>query len=106
MSSRLPREGKRLVDSTTQCEICHIGTRHPQRTTYTVWVDGRLILLPNVTAWVCDVCADAEYESEAIEWLELLLGIEPDLGDTDQVAGTRRLASNLSLRISDRRRSV
>lgn len=94
------------MDPTTQCEICHIGTRRPQKTTYTVWVDGQLILLPNVVAWVCDMCADAEYESETIEWLELLLGIEPDQGNTDQVVDSRRLASNLSSRISDRRRSV
>lgn len=57
-----------------QCETCHIGTLHAMQATYTSWIDDQLIIVPNIEAWLCDVCADFWHEPDAIARIEMLLG--------------------------------
>jgi YgiT-type zinc finger domain-containing protein len=94
------------VESSLQCEVCHIGTRRAQRTTYAYWTDGQLVLMPNVAVWVCDVCADVEYDLDAITRLEQLLGIEPTFRDTESRVSALTNADGLSPLAASRRRSA
>lgn len=89
-----------------QCDTCHIGTRIPRRTTVTYWIEGHLVIMPNVPVWVCDICGDVEFEMESVERLEVLLGIEPTLSNTDTTLGSPYGADDLTTLIFSRRRSV
>ena len=42
--------------------------------TYTSWLDGKLVVLPNVDGWLCDVCGEFLHDPEAVARTELLLG--------------------------------
>jgi YgiT-type zinc finger domain-containing protein len=88
------------------CEVCHIGTRRPRRTTVTYWLGGELVLMPNVPVGVCDVCGDVEYETESIARLEMLLGIEELLAGTDPRIGPSDPADGFSSLWMTKRRSV
>jgi YgiT-type zinc finger domain-containing protein len=85
------------VTSEQHCEVCHVGVMRLRRTTYTSWLDSQLIILPDVSVWVCDVCGEFVYETDAIARTEALLGVErvsPGAArqsdawdDTDHLAG-------------------
>jgi YgiT-type zinc finger domain-containing protein len=62
------------MTETKQCEVCHIGTMHPMRAAYTTWWHGQLVIVPDVHAWVCDVCGEFEHETEIVARVEFLLG--------------------------------
>lgn len=62
----------------TQCDVCHIGTRRERQTSYIYWLDGTLVIMPNTTIWVCDVCDDVVFDEEQIAQLEMLLGVQID----------------------------
>lgn len=62
----------------TQCDVCHIGTRRERQTTYLYWLDSKLVVMPNTTVWVCDVCDDVVFDEEQIAQLEMLLGVQID----------------------------
>jgi YgiT-type zinc finger domain-containing protein len=59
------------------CEVCHIGTMHPMRSAYTTWCEGQFIVVPNIDAWLCDVCGEFWHEPELIARVEVLLGNKP-----------------------------
>jgi YgiT-type zinc finger domain-containing protein len=99
-------KGGTTVTPATHCEVCHIGTRRPRRTTVTYWLGGELVLMPNVPVGVCDVCGDVEYEAESIARLEMLLGIEELLAATDHHAGPSDPAEGFSSLWTTKRRSV
>ena len=92
------------MDSEMQCTVCHIGTRHERRATYTQWVEGQLALLPDVPVWVCDVCDDVEFDEESIAQLEMLLGIDQDDPQEDEPLG--HASSTRHLFVANRRRSA
>ena len=56
------------------CPNCHIGALQVQKVTYTRVFKGRLIVVPNVSALVCDVCGDRVFDSEMLSRLSGLLG--------------------------------
>ncbi len=56
------------------CDICHIGAMQPLTATYTAWLDGNLVVLPNVDGWMCDVCGEFVHDQETVTRTELLLG--------------------------------
>lgn len=41
--------------------------------TYFTWLADELITVPNFPAWICDVCGKREYDSRAVQQLNLLL---------------------------------
>ena len=93
-----------MVDET--CSNCHIGTRHRRRVTLTYWAGDQLVLIPNKTAWVCDVCAEAIPDQGPIEQLEHLLGIDPAFSASlEENQSSDYTFDTLSL-IALRRRSV
>jgi YgiT-type zinc finger domain-containing protein len=62
------------VGSELKCELCHIGTLHVHRATYTIWVDTGLITLPNVLTLTCDVCGEVNYDTKVVAEIDALLG--------------------------------
>jgi YgiT-type zinc finger domain-containing protein len=57
-----------------QCLNCRIGTLRRGKATYTQWIGDELVLVPDVSAWQCDVCGDFAYEEDVLARVELLLG--------------------------------
>ena len=55
------------------CPRCTVGRCTPRTTTFAEIYHGQLMTIPNVRAYVCDVCHFAEYEQETLEalWQEL-----------------------------------
>lgn len=55
------------------CPRCTVGRCTPRKTTFSEMVHGQLLSVPNVNAYVCDVCHFAEYERDSLEalWQEL-----------------------------------
>ncbi|MBN2471319.1 MAG: type II toxin-antitoxin system MqsA family antitoxin, partial [Anaerolineae bacterium] len=57
MGNRLARQpGEEVIMSET-CNVCK-GSLRPQHTTYTQWYEGRLIVIENVPAQVCEQCGE------------------------------------------------
>ena len=55
------------------CPRCTVGRCTPRTTTFAEMYQGQLLSIPNVKAYVCDVCHFAEYEQDTLEalWQEL-----------------------------------
>ena len=58
------------------CSECQAGILRLEYLTYFTWLNQELITVPNFPAWVCDVCGRREYDSRAINWLNILLNPE------------------------------
>ncbi len=71
-----------------QCNVCHIGMLHHRRTTYTQMVDSRLVILPNVSVWLCDVCGEFMYDPQTMRRLSMLLGMPQGTPVSRQRQGT------------------
>jgi YgiT-type zinc finger domain-containing protein len=56
------------------CPTCQTGHLQPRLAALAVWVDEAFITLPDFPAWVCDVCGKCEYDGEALEHLQTVLG--------------------------------
>lgn len=67
-----------LSQETMPCSECRAGTLKPRHVTYYTWIGSELISVPQFPAWVCDVCGRREYDSKAINWLNMLL--DPNAG--------------------------
>jgi YgiT-type zinc finger domain-containing protein len=59
---------------TYECPRCQIGHCHPGKTTFTRLHHGRLISVPDMTVYTCDVCGFQEFDPEAMTILQRLLG--------------------------------
>ncbi len=65
-----------MTETTTYaCPVCQIGVCHPATATYLQLIDGQLLSAPEMPIWKCDVCHHQEFDGEAVEALENLLGI-------------------------------
>lgn len=55
------------------CPRCTVGRCTPRNTTFSEIYHGRLLSIPNVSAFVCDVCHFAEFEQTTLDalWEEL-----------------------------------
>jgi YgiT-type zinc finger domain-containing protein len=55
------------------CPRCGVGRCQPTTTTFVDTYANHLLSIPNVRAYVCDVCHFAEFEQSAIEslWEEI-----------------------------------
>lgn len=61
------------------CPHCQTGTLHQQKVVFAHLFEDHFITIPNFPGWVCDICGTREYDSAALEQLELILGPEADL---------------------------
>lgn len=57
-----------------QCSNCRLGNLYHEHVTYANWHSGRFVIVPNMPAWMCDVCGDYEYDADALSRLMPLLG--------------------------------
>jgi YgiT-type zinc finger domain-containing protein len=55
------------------CPSCHIGHLREERSTYTQWHEGQLVIVPNVPSQVCDYCGETSYHPVVLERLQQLL---------------------------------
>jgi YgiT-type zinc finger domain-containing protein len=60
----------------TMCPVCHVGKLRGKKTTFTQVFEGQVIVMPNVSALVCDVCGERTIAHDALLSLSGLLGIE------------------------------
>lgn len=56
------------------CPRCQIGHCHPGKTSFTRLYHGRLISVPDMTVYTCDVCGFQEFDPDAMTILQRLLG--------------------------------
>jgi YgiT-type zinc finger domain-containing protein len=62
--------------SNPMCPVCHVGKLHERKTTFTQVFEGQVIVMPNVTALVCDVCGERTMDQDTMLSLSGLLGFE------------------------------
>ena len=65
-----------MSESESMCPICHVGKLREIKTTFTEVFDGQVIVMPNVSALVCDVCGERTMDPNTLLNLSGLLGIE------------------------------
>ena len=58
----------------TLCPTCHIGKLRTQTVTYSQVLAGRLIVIPNTPAMVCDICGERVLDNDVLTRLSGLLG--------------------------------
>lgn len=56
------------------CPNCRIGYIRPHRITYAGYHGDLFIVMPNVLAYICDVCGNREYDEELMMQLIPLIG--------------------------------
>lgn len=68
------------MSAMTTCDHCHIGSLQARQITYANWHAGLFIVMPNMPAWQCDVCAHLEIDAGALSKIMPLLGpvTQPD----------------------------
>ena len=72
-----------MKHSDRMCPLCHVGKLREKKTTFTQVFDGQVIVMPNVSALVCDVCGERTMDPNTLLSLSGLLGIErPNLANT------------------------
>jgi len=48
------------------CSVCG-GHEVHKLVTYTQWYEGRLVIIENVPAWVCEQCGEIAYEPDVVD---------------------------------------
>ena len=61
------------VEYNIPCTECQGGQMHRRFLTYFTWIGDELITVPDFPSWICDVCGRREYDSQALNQLNLLL---------------------------------
>jgi YgiT-type zinc finger domain-containing protein len=60
-------------ENVLRCMECQAGQMRRQLVTYYTWMSEELITVPNFPAWICDVCGRREYDTRALNQLNLIL---------------------------------
>ena len=60
------------------CSVCGGNLRHTA-TNYTQEYEGRIIVVENVPAWVCDQCGETYFDPDVVEQIQALIwsGAQP-----------------------------
>ena len=61
------------------CPICHVGLIVARRTAHAEWRDGELIVVPSITAEICDYCGETAFHDDQLWRLDQLLRYGTDL---------------------------
>lgn len=56
------------------CPHCRTGTLRRRTINYANWHAGQYVVVPNLPAWSCDVCALCQADPEALQRLLPLIG--------------------------------
>ncbi|MCS6963139.1 YgiT-type zinc finger protein [Thermoflexus sp.] len=62
------------------CPNCRIGYMRPHRITYAGYHGDLFIVVPNMPAYICDVCGNRQYDEEALMQLIPLIGPRGESG--------------------------
>ncbi len=55
------------------CPECHTGQLKPGNVSHAAWLgENDFMIIPQVTAWICDVCGHVDYDEQAVMLLEAL----------------------------------
>jgi hypothetical protein len=79
------------------CPHCHAGALQRRWVLYAAWHsmpgvgDEQFVLVPNVPAWLCDVCGAKILDADAMAWLAPLLGPAMDVDDVSRTAFARQV---------------
>ena len=79
------------------CPHCHAGALRRRPVLYAAWHsmsgegDEQFVLIPNVAAWLCDVCGAKIFDADAMAWLAPLLGPAIDVDDVSRAAFARQV---------------
>jgi YgiT-type zinc finger domain-containing protein len=57
------------------CHTCHVGRMERGRVSFLKWLNGKLIVIPDFPAWICDICGSYEYETGALIELQAMLSL-------------------------------
>ena len=89
-----------MTDSKTQgyaCPRCTVGRCLPRETIFTEIHQGQLLAVPNMLAYICDVCNFVEFSHETLEalWVELYgdQSGDPTVEDLPAVSQQKRTSS-------------
>jgi len=55
------------------CPICHVGQIVSRRTAHAEWRDGELIVVPSISAEICDFCGETAFHDDQLWRLDQLL---------------------------------
>ena len=85
------------------CPHCRTGTLRQRTINYANWHGGQYVVVPNLPAWSCDVCALCQIDAEALQRLLPLIGpvTRPDPALPRRMAGTPRALNDLPYDDSD-----
>ncbi len=85
------------------CPNCRTGNLHPRTVNYANWHAGQYVVVPNMPAWLCDVCALCEIDGEALQRLIPLIGpvTRPDPAQPLRAAGMRPAVADVPFDDSD-----
>ncbi len=87
------------------CPFCHIGRICQTFLTYTEWYDGRLVVIPNTPAQMCDQCGETVFDPAVIERLQSLLWTRAE-ADGIGPASVSRTARTSSTTIPNERKEL
>jgi YgiT-type zinc finger domain-containing protein len=78
------------------CPNCHTGQLLKRTVNYGNWHAGQYVVVANLPAWSCDVCALCQIDADAIQRLIPLLGpvTQPDPTQPRRAANTQRSSSD------------
>lgn len=62
-----------MMTATTRCEECHIGIYRPSPVPFLHLLGGRMMVVPDAPAYVCDVCGDVYYDDDFTSKVQYLL---------------------------------
>ena len=51
----------------TKCDVCGNGSFHPERRDEVFRIEGRMVMVEQIPARVCDRCGDVTYDRETVE---------------------------------------
>ncbi len=62
------------------CPECQTGHLKPGHITYAAWLDeDDVMLIPQFSAWICDVCGHIDYDENSARLLEALFNGGPSV---------------------------
>jgi YgiT-type zinc finger domain-containing protein len=88
------------------CPHCQMGTLQPRFVVFAHWFEGQFITVPNFPGWICDICGESEYDANALERLEMVLGPEADLRREASRRARRGMPNPPAPAPSNRRRRI
>lgn len=73
------------------CEHCRIGHSQQTAVPYIQWLNGQIVVMPDVPATSCDICGWMEYDAGYIQKLDHLLNQLSKLGSGGLTPPRKRL---------------